>query len=81
MNTAAGSLEVLMKRQGTVQAGHTSAALALEKAVILTQSAGSINISYRFVNESDMPIDTTFACEWNINLLGGGHNDAAYYRV
>ncbi len=28
-----------------------------------------------------MPVDTIFAGEWNINLLGGGHNEGAYYRV
>jgi alpha-amylase len=22
-----------------------------------------------------------FGCEWNINLLGGGHNELAYYAV
>jgi alpha-amylase len=76
-----GSLDVVLKRQGTVQAGHTRAGLVLEKSVALTQSAGSLHIAYRFINEGDVAVDTTFAGEWNINLLGGGHNDGAYYRV
>jgi alpha-amylase len=81
VNATGGTLDVLLKRQGTVQAGHRAANLALEKTITLTQSAGSLHISYRFINESDVPLDTIFACEWNINLLGGGHNEGAYYRV
>jgi hypothetical protein len=64
-----------------VQAGHIRAALALEKSLTLNQGAGSLHIAYRFINESDVPVDTIFAGEWNINLLGGGHNAEAYYRV
>ncbi|MCX6002102.1 MAG: DUF1926 domain-containing protein [Chloroflexi bacterium] len=81
VNSTAGSLEMLMKRQATVQAGQFRAGLGLEKYVTLTQNAGSLNISYRFINESDMPVDTIYAGEWNINLLGGGHNDGAYYKL
>ncbi len=33
VNSTDGSLDVLLKRQGTVQAGHTRAGLALEKSV------------------------------------------------
>jgi len=81
VNSIGGSLDVLLKRQGTVHANHNRAGLALEKTVTLTQSAGSLHIGYRFINESDVPVDTIFAGEWNINLLGGGHNEGAYYRV
>jgi len=76
-----GSLDVLLKRRGSVQAGHIRYGLALEKSITLAQEAGSLNISYRFINESDVTLDTVFAGEWNINLLGGGHNPGAYYRV
>jgi alpha-amylase len=81
VNSNDNTLSVLLKRQGSVQAGHTRAGLALEKCITLAQEAGSLNISYRFINESDVPLDTVFAGEWNINLLGGGHNPGAYYRV
>ena len=81
VNPAGGAPEVLLKRQGTVQAGHARAALLLEKAVSLDRGTGSLHVRYRFANVSDMPVETTFANEWNINLLGGGHNEAAYYRA
>ena len=81
VNSTDNSLDVLFKRRGTVQGGHGTANLALAKIVTLSQSAGSLHIGYRFFNESDAPVDTIFAGEWNINLLGGGHNSGAYYRV
>ena len=81
VNSNGSTLSVLLKRQGSVQAGHIRAALALEKSLTLNQGAGSLHIAYRFINESDVPVDTIFAGEWNINLLGGGHNAEAYYRV
>ena len=81
VNSTDGTLDVLLKRQGTVHIGHSTAELALGKTVTLNQSAGSLHIGYRFINESDVPVETIFAGEWNINLLGGGHNPGAYYRV
>ena len=81
VNSTDNSLDVLLKRRGTVQCGHGAADLALEKIVTLSQRMGSLHIGCRFINESDMPVDTIFAGEWNINLLGGGHNEGAYYRV
>ncbi|MCX6005935.1 MAG: DUF1926 domain-containing protein, partial [Chloroflexi bacterium] len=38
-------------------------------------------IEYKFTNSGDSVIETVFGSEWNINLLGGGHNESAYYRV
>jgi alpha-amylase len=81
VNSKDNTLSVLLKRRGTVRTGHSTADLALEKSITLAQGAGSLHIGYRFINESDMPVDTIFAGEWNINLLGGGHNVGAYYRV
>jgi alpha-amylase len=81
VNSKDNTLSVLLKRRGTVRTGHSTAVLALEKTVTLGQSPGSLHIAYRFINESDVPVDTVFAGEWNINLLGGGNNPGAYYRV
>lgn len=32
-------------------------------------------------NLSDSLVKAVFGCEWNVNLLGGGHNEQAYYMV
>jgi len=40
-----------------------------------------IEISYQLRNMSDLSIQAVFGSEWNVNLLGGGHNKQAYYQV
>ena len=34
-----------------------------------------------YMYAGDAPLAANFGSEWNINLLGGGHNPSAYYRV
>jgi hypothetical protein len=41
----------------------------------------TMHINYRLKNTSDSSVKAVFGSEWNINLLGGGHNEQAYYRV
>jgi alpha-amylase len=38
-------------------------------------------VGYIIENRGQTRLQTRFACEWNINLLGGGGNDQAYYHV
>jgi len=38
-------------------------------------------VKYTIENRGQTRLQTRFACEWNINLLGGGGNDQAYYHV
>jgi hypothetical protein len=40
-----------------------------------------MDIGYWLKNISDSSIKAVFGSEWNINLLGGGHNEQAYYKV
>lgn len=72
---------IMMQRQGEVRCGQEQVPLRLEKAVIPIQQQDMLNVDYWFANKGEAAIDTVFACEWNFNLLGGGHNDSAYYRV
>jgi len=67
--------------QGSIQAGPESRDIKLEKTVSLPDGQGCLIVEYRFINTGNSPVDTLYGCEWNFNLLGGGHNDGAYYRV
>ncbi len=75
------SLSMLLKRSGQVTSGQASWNIALEKKVTLSLRSGLVAIDYRFINKGDSVIQTVFGSEWNINLLGGGHNESAYYRA
>ena len=74
-----GKIELV--RQSDVQAGEGKTGIRLEKTIMLMDGQESVRVSYRFVNMGELPLDTVFGCEWNFNLLGGGHNESAYYKV
>ncbi len=74
-------LRIELERKGRLDLSSGSCNLTLRKSITLSHNDGSLRIGYEFINTGDTPIDTVFAGEWNINLLGGGHNEAAYYRV
>jgi len=75
------SLKIELERKGAVLSPHNRCGLTLSKNITLERNDGSLRIDYRFENTGDISIDTLFAGEWNINLLGGGRNEAAYYRM
>ena len=77
----ADALQINLEREGTLLSSHGPCSLTLEKSIALAGNDGSLYISYRFVNAGDTAIDTLLAGEWNINLLGGGRNEAAYYHI
>ncbi len=74
-------LQAHFKRTGFVHTGLKPARLTLQKTLELRPNTETLCITYKFVNEGDIKIDALFTSEWNINLLGGGHNEGAYYRV
>ncbi|HEX7364984.1 MAG TPA: alpha-amylase/4-alpha-glucanotransferase domain-containing protein [Dehalococcoidia bacterium] len=43
--------------------------------------ANQDSVAYILKNMSDVVIQTVFGSEWNINMLGGGHNEQAYYLI
>ncbi|MFA5078351.1 MAG: alpha-amylase/4-alpha-glucanotransferase domain-containing protein, partial [Dehalococcoidia bacterium] len=74
-------LRIELEREGMLNSSPGPCNLTLRKSITLDRNDGSLRIGYNFINTDDAPVDTIFAGEWNINLLGGGHNEAAYYRV
>ena len=79
--TEVDTLKIDLEREGTLLCSHGPCSLVLSKNITLERNNGSLNIGYRFVNTGNTSINTIFAGEWNINLLGGGRNEAAYYRI
>jgi alpha-amylase len=72
---------VKLKRRSYVQTGMILTDVILEKTVTLMEREGRLDIVYKFTNAGKTTLNTIFGSEWNINLLGGGHNDNASYKV
>ncbi|HXX77401.1 MAG TPA: alpha-amylase/4-alpha-glucanotransferase domain-containing protein [Ktedonobacteraceae bacterium] len=53
----------------------------LSKTLFVPLGDEKLVVGYTIENRAQTLLQTRFACEWNINLLGGGGNDQAYYRV
>jgi 4-alpha-glucanotransferase len=81
IDTAGKNLNILLKRVGEISTGAGHAHVLLEKKVTMAFDSQTLEISYKFTNQSSSKIEAVFGSEWNFNLLGGGHNEAAYYRV
>jgi alpha-amylase len=76
-------LTVSLRREGVV---HRPGALGplpvhITKSLFIPPTEERLIVSYHIENRSDTRLQTRFGCEWNFNLLGGGANDQAYYRV
>ncbi len=76
-------LSIIMSCSGQVQrAGAPSPLLVhLTKTLFLPLGEEKLVIRYIIKNTSQARLQTFFACEWNVNLLGGGDNPQAYYQV
>jgi alpha-amylase len=76
-------LSVIMARDGQVRrAGALNpVSVHLTKALFLPLGEEKLVVRYIIKNNSLVRLQTVFACEWNVNLLGGGGNPQAYYRV
>jgi hypothetical protein len=53
----------------------------LTKTFWLPLGEEKLVINYSIENLSESRLQTQFASEWNFNLLGGGQNPQAYYRI
>ena len=53
----------------------------MKKEVIIEAGKEKLQVDYQLSNKGDTSASGIFASEWNINLLGGGHNEQAYYEV
>jgi hypothetical protein len=74
-------LKILMKRSGVLQIESDKRPFEVEKEIALSDGEERIDIIYRLKNTGEVPVQAVFGSEWNINLLGGGHNEMAYYEV
>jgi 4-alpha-glucanotransferase len=53
----------------------------LSKTLFIPLGEESLVVRYVIENRGQTRLQTRFASEWNINLLGGGGNDQAYYHI
>jgi alpha-amylase/alpha-mannosidase (GH57 family) len=76
-------LTITMTRTGQVRRPGAMSPLPvrLTKTLFLPLGEERLVIRYAIENLGHARLQTTFASEWNMYLLGGGGNDQAYYRV
>ncbi len=74
---------VTMTRVGQVKRPGALAPLPiqLEKKLFLPIGEEKLILRYTIHNRGQSRLQTHFASEWNIHLLGGGANDQAYYHI
>jgi alpha-amylase len=53
----------------------------VNKLLFLPSGKEQLVVRYAIENRGETRLQTRFACEWNIHLLGGGGNDQAYYHI
>jgi hypothetical protein len=73
-------LKILLWRSGILRMNQKSLPFALKKE-ILVAGEDTMHVSCWLRNASDSSVKAVFGSEWNINLLGGGHNEQAYYHL
>ena len=71
------------RRVGSVALSGRSAPVAVEKTFRFGGSRlkPALELATTVENRGDAPVTFELAVEWNVNLLGGGHNPAAYYET
>lgn len=76
-------ITVTLTRDGQVRrAGALSPiAVQVQKTLFIPLDEEKLIVRYRIENKGQSRLQTTFASEWNFNMLGGGGNDQAYYHV
>ena len=76
-------IKVTLSRDGHVRRAGALGPLQvfLCKTLFVPVGEEKLVVKYTIGNRGQTRLQTRFACEWNINLLGGGSNDQAYYHV
>ena len=74
---------VTLQRDGLVKRPGALSPIPIRLTKILWIAPGEekLVVHYTIENKSLARLHTQFATEWNFNLLGGGHNPQAYYRI
>ena len=83
MEQDAQGITVTMTRKGQVRRAGALLPLPVQltKTLFIPIGEEKLLVRYAIANKGQARLQTRFASEWNINLLGGGGNDQAYYRV
>jgi alpha-amylase len=73
---------VVARRLGAVKVDNGSRPLVMGKTFRFggDRSNPTLSLEVSLENSGDTPLAFELAVEWNVNLLGGGHNPAAYYE-
>lgn len=74
-------VRVLLRRVGILHIQSQNLPFEVQKEIRLVAGEEKVDISYQLKNISGSSVQAVFGSEWNLNLLGGGHNEQAYYRV
>ena len=76
-------IKVTLSRDGHVRRAGALGPLQvfLCKTLFVPVGEEKLVVKYTIENRGQTRLQTRFACEWNINLLGGGGNDQAYYHI
>ncbi|HYL43537.1 MAG TPA: alpha-amylase/4-alpha-glucanotransferase domain-containing protein [Ktedonobacteraceae bacterium] len=76
-------ITITMTRLGQVKRAGALGPLPvrLTKTLFMPVGEEKLVVSYTVHNQSQARLQTRFASEWNIHLLGGGGNDQAYYHI
>ena len=79
----ASGMTITMVRDGQVKRAGALSPLPVQltKTLFIPLGEERLTVHYTIHNKGQSRLQTRFACEWNIHLLGGGSNDQAYYRV
>jgi alpha-amylase len=74
---------VSARRIGSIAVGGEPVPMAIEKTYRFGGSRlkPALELATTVENRGAAPIAFELAVEWNVNLLGGGHNPAAYYET
>lgn len=76
-------ITVALERYGQVRRPGALGPLKVlvQKTLFIPNGREELRVRYTVQNLSEARLQTRFACEWNMHLLGGGANDQAYYRL
>ncbi len=75
------ALHVVLGRDGHVNTETGRRPVRVSKRLTIKPGSSNLRVHYTIQNTGAEDLTALFGSEWNINLLGGGHNPAAYYRV
>jgi alpha-amylase len=76
-------ITVTLEREGQVRRPGALApqSVLVSKTLFVPCGREELMVRYVIQNRSEARLQTRFASEWNVHLLGGGGNEQAYYRV